>query len=324
MPFSAFLAVFYGAWCFLAFGRGLWHDAVSHWPIALAMVFGSYFAGSTPVGGGSVAFPILTLLLDEPAALGRAFSFAIQSTGMTAAALYVIALRRRIDWAFLRRSAPAAALATPIALLFLTPRVPDMHVRLIFACLWAAFGIVALIRFVTRFGAAPLGESSAYRDRGSDTAAILCGVIGAAVASVIGGGADMIAFCFLVLIRRTDPRLAIPTGMMLMAATSLIGLVTMLGAGAMPESVLANWLAASPIVVIGAPLGALMVMLVPRRVTMGIVAVLCVGQFVWTCFHQSLSGAEVTAALAGILVVAVLLLALDRRSARRRDTVPPS
>jgi len=39
------------------------------------------------MGGGSVGFPILVLLLGEPARLGRDFSFAVQSLGMGCAAL---------------------------------------------------------------------------------------------------------------------------------------------------------------------------------------------------------------------------------------------
>jgi hypothetical protein len=35
------------------------------------MAFGSYVAGSTPMGGGTVGFPILVLLFDLPATLGR-------------------------------------------------------------------------------------------------------------------------------------------------------------------------------------------------------------------------------------------------------------
>ena len=57
-------------------------DVRSHWPIAVAMAIGSYFAGSTPLGGGTVRFPILVLLLGLPVALGRDFGFATQSVGM--------------------------------------------------------------------------------------------------------------------------------------------------------------------------------------------------------------------------------------------------
>lgn len=69
------LVGFYSVWAWLAFGHQGWADVKSHWPIALAMFFGSYVAGSTQMGGGTVGFPILVLLFGLPAALGRDFSF---------------------------------------------------------------------------------------------------------------------------------------------------------------------------------------------------------------------------------------------------------
>ena len=44
------------------------------------------FPGSTPMGGGTVAFPVLVLFFGELATMGRDFSFAVQSVGMTRAA----------------------------------------------------------------------------------------------------------------------------------------------------------------------------------------------------------------------------------------------
>ena len=43
----------------------IWQTLVDHWGIALAMAIGSYAAGSTPMGGGTVGFPVLVLLFGE-------------------------------------------------------------------------------------------------------------------------------------------------------------------------------------------------------------------------------------------------------------------
>ena len=43
------------------------------------------------MGGGTVGFPILVLLLGLPAALGREFSFATQSVGMVSASVLILA-----------------------------------------------------------------------------------------------------------------------------------------------------------------------------------------------------------------------------------------
>ena len=64
------LVLFYTVWSWLVFAHDRWSDVVEHWGIALAMAVGSYAAGSTPMGGGTVGFPILVLLFKESAELG--------------------------------------------------------------------------------------------------------------------------------------------------------------------------------------------------------------------------------------------------------------
>jgi threonine dehydrogenase-like Zn-dependent dehydrogenase len=48
------LAAFYSAWGWLVFGNGQWDTVRDHWPIALSMALGSFAAGSTPMGGGTI------------------------------------------------------------------------------------------------------------------------------------------------------------------------------------------------------------------------------------------------------------------------------
>ncbi|MCB1567094.1 MAG: hypothetical protein KDI78_16055, partial [Xanthomonadales bacterium] len=76
------LLAFYAAWLGLVMAGQHWHTLRENWGIAAAMGLGSYVAGSTPMGGGTVGFPILVLLFEQPPQLGRDFSFAVQSIGM--------------------------------------------------------------------------------------------------------------------------------------------------------------------------------------------------------------------------------------------------
>ena len=50
-PFLLFLGLFYLAWLVVVVWQGRLGMVLDHWPISLAMAFGSYFAGSTPMGG---------------------------------------------------------------------------------------------------------------------------------------------------------------------------------------------------------------------------------------------------------------------------------
>lgn len=312
--FLAWLAVFYAAWGMFVFVTGAWPSALERWPIALAMVFGSYFAGSTPVGGGSVAFPILVLIFDQSAALGRNFSLAIQSLGMSSAALFLWCTGRPVAWKFVRWAALGAVIGTPLGCALIAPHVADSAAKLVFAGIWAAFGVMALLRLkrLTTRGSPPLEDLSA---------AIMLGLVGGAfIVPVIGAGLDMLAFAYLVLRRRADVKIAVPTGMVIMAAASIAGLATNLALGEVPPGVWPNWLAAAPVVVSGAPLGALMVTLVARKVTMTIVALLCIAQFAWMCVDQRLGAASLGAAL-GVIVALLAVFALLERSGRHERSV---
>ncbi len=64
-----------------------------YYPLSIAMVFGSLIAGSTPLGGGVVAFPVSVLTIKFTPSQGRDFSLMIQSCGMTAASFLVMMKR---------------------------------------------------------------------------------------------------------------------------------------------------------------------------------------------------------------------------------------
>lgn len=64
-----------------------------YYPLSLAMVFGSMIAGSTPLGGGVVAFPVSVLIIGFTPSQGRDFSLMIQSCGMTAASFLILVTR---------------------------------------------------------------------------------------------------------------------------------------------------------------------------------------------------------------------------------------
>ena len=106
------LVAFYLTWLWLVLGLGHWGDTKEHWPIALAMALGSYVAGSTPMGGGTVGFPVLVLGFDMPASLGRDFSFAVQSIGMTSASILILARRLPLAWLTLKGATVGIFLGT--------------------------------------------------------------------------------------------------------------------------------------------------------------------------------------------------------------------
>lgn len=275
------LGAFYSVWAWLVFGHGQWPVAKAHWPMALSMALGSYVAGSTPMGGGTVGFPVLVLFFKMPATLGRDFSFAVQSIGMVSAAIFIIARRQPLAWSMLKGTMLGALIGLPIGIFSLAPFIPELWIKLVFAVIWASFGVLHLYR---------LNEISAHEgmtefdERWDFRVGLVIGLFsGATVVAVTGVGIDMVLYAALVLLCRADLKVAIPTSVVIMGFSSALGIaIKNLTTGLQP-GVYENWLAAAPIVALGAPLGALVVNLVGRKPTLLFVAVLCVGQFIWTC-----------------------------------------
>lgn len=302
-PFLLWLTCFYGAWLAIVVSGDRWSTIREHYGIAVAMAFGSYVAGSTPMGGGTVGFPILVLLFGQPATLGRDFSFAVQSIGMTSASIFILSRRQPLEWVMLRWSLLGSFIGTPLGILFIAPHVPGLVIKVVFAVVWASFGVLHLRRtndICANIGVTP----TAHRfDRNAGFAVGL--LAGATVASITGVGIDMVLYAVMVLLMRADLKVAIPSSVIVMAFTSLLGIAMKnLFTGVQP-GVFENWLAAAPIVALGAPLGVFIVHRIGRKPTLLFVAVLCVGQFVWTLKEEwaALGGLGAALALAAVALL---------------------
>ncbi len=308
--FGSWLTAFTALWLGLVTVGGHWAEVFSHWAIAVAMAMGSYFGASTPMGGGAVGFPVLVLLLGEPAAVGRDFSFAIQAIGMVSASIYIWVTGRQVAWRILAWALASGAIVVPVAIVGLIPLLPPLVVKLMFAVVWAGFGLVHFFRWREIEDLEGAGAHTAERDL---RLGLTVGLAGGLVSAVTGVGINMLLYMVLVMLFRSDAKIAIPTSVIAMAALSVVGVVTRALLGGVHPEVYLNWLAAAPVVVLGAPLGALMVQRLPRAPTLWIVSALCVGQFFWTCFHEQVWGANLIAALTGVVICVLAFEMLYRR-----------
>ncbi|WP_193212535.1 sulfite exporter TauE/SafE family protein [Luteolibacter marinus] len=283
-PWFLWLGLFYAAWILIVVTGGLWKDVTEHWGIAVAMAVGSYAAGATPMGGGTVGFPVLVLLFDQPATLGRDFSFAVQSIGMTSASIFIFCRRQPLEWPMLRWAMVGSLIGTPLGIFFIAPLISPLVIKVTFAVIWCSFGVLHLYRLreISRHeGLAP----GAHRfDR---NAGFLVGLLaGATAAAVTGVGIDMVLYAVLVLLCQADLKIAIPTSVVIMAFTSLVGIATKGLTHTIQPGVFGNWLAAAPVVILGAPLGAFIVDKIGRAPTLMFVSILCIGQFAWTMRNE--------------------------------------
>ncbi|HKJ17799.1 MAG TPA: sulfite exporter TauE/SafE family protein [Xanthomonadales bacterium] len=305
-PFIIWLVVFYLAWIALVQLGDHLQTVLSHWQIAVAMAAGSYVAGSTPMGGGTVGFPVLVLLMDLPASLGRDFSSAVQSVGMTSASIYIFCRRMPLEWPMLQAAMIGSLIGTPLGITFIAPLASDLFIKLLFASMWCSFGLLHLRRIDEIAGYVGMTPHNKSFDRKAGFGVGLLGSL--TVASITGVGIDMLIYMVLVLWCHADLKISIPTSVVLMAFTSIVGVVTKLLMGNIQAGTFEHWLAAAPVVILGAPLGALVVDRIGRRTTLVLVSSLCVVQFVWTLVHERSVLTTWTIMLAVLGVFGFLLL----------------
>jgi len=312
LPWFAWVAAFLTTWAALVAANGWWDRVADHWPIAVAMALGSYVAGSTPMGGGTVGFPVLVLLFDQPAEFGRQFSFLIQSVGMTSAGIYMLCARRPMAWRVMLWAGTASAVSLVLTHYALFPRVPGSAVKLTFACLWGGFGLVTLVKLRDLLAHHHAPTLDARRDAAFG---IVAGLVGGVASGLTGVGVDMVVYTVLVLVYRADLKPAIATSVVLMAWNSLVGTGLSVIDGSVEPEVFSNWLAASPVVLFGAPLGAFVVSRIPRGPTLVFVSLLCVGQLVWTMSRVGATGRVIlitAGAVAGMNLVFHFMYAFGR------------
>ena len=326
-----------------------------HWGIAAAMAAGSYVAGSTPMGGGTVGFPVLVLLFDQSGAIGRDFAFAIQSIGMVSASIYILTRpcgvigksilkeghtrssqreslldqkttssgnkptldgNPALDWGLIRPALIGSLISTPLGVTFLAPRLPDLSVKLIFAVIWASFGLMHLVKI--REFVSYSGQSSRWLvHRGRIGLAV--GLLGGLISSITGVGIDMLLYATMVLMFQSDLKISTPSSVIVMAFTSVVGIASTLTlSGWMPgrfsidPEVFQCWIAAAPVVALGAPIGAWAVQKLPRVPTLVLISILCLVQFVWTLLEEQVGAAACVTAIASVLLMNLAFHALYR------------
>jgi uncharacterized protein len=298
----AYVAAFYVVWLYLVGVAGHWQDALSHWRIAVVMILGSVVAGSTPMGGGTVAFPVLVLLFHQSANIGRNFGMAIQALGMTSAMIFILCRRTVIQRWMLAWSIAGASIGLVIGTFAVAPGLPPSYVKLLFSTVWFSFGALTLLR---NREFCSLERKDPVTGPGPGVAAFTVGILGGLVNSITGVGIEMLLYTVLVLLYRCDLKVAVPTAVSLGAMTSVMGIGIHALLGDIGHEAYFNWLAAGPIVVFGAPLGAYLVSIIPRIRTLYFVAILCVLQFAWTLYQVAPQAGEWIFVAASLVVATV-------------------
>ncbi|MCJ8280961.1 MAG: sulfite exporter TauE/SafE family protein [Rivularia sp. ALOHA_DT_140] len=242
---------------------------IANWEITVTMIFGSMVAGGTSMGGGAVAFPVLTKWLEIPAHEAKVFSLAIQSVGMGAASLTIIAMKTRVEWRFIPWATLGGIAGIILGTIYLAPILPPQLIKMSFTMMISSFAVVVVI-----FNWIPRKANSIIPFWGNKEKIVSLGVgiIGGIISSLVGSGMDIFSFSVMVLLFNLSETISTPTSVILMSINAITGfLFHLYFIQDFVQPVINYWLAAVPVVVIGAPAGALLCSLLKRETIIKVV-----------------------------------------------------
>lgn len=252
------IVIVYVAWFSYMITAGAWSIFRDNWFMTLTMIAGSFVAGASSEGGGAIAFPAMTLVFHIPPAVARTFSLAIQSLGMTAAALWIIAQRIRIEKTYLVLGAIGGTAGVIAGSYYVAPFIAPAYAKMLFVSFWLSFGVALFA--INHIRKRDTRLTLPILTTGQKTELILIGFIGGVLSSILGSGIDICTFAFVTMKYHVSEKVATPTSVILMASNAVVGyLLHLVFLGDVTSEVFNYWMVSIPVVILGAPLGAFVV-----------------------------------------------------------------
>lgn len=319
IPYLIFVIITLPIWAIYLSSTGQWSVIQENWQVTLTMIFGSFIAGASSEGGGAIAYPVLTLLLDVAPASARNFSFAIQSIGMTAASLLIIGLRIPIEWRSIKWAAIGGIPGLIIGTFFVAPFVHPAQTKLIFVTIWLGFGLALWL--INRLDNRVLHDTIIPEARRIGIKLIAGGFIGGVVTALFGNGIDIFTFCILVLYFGLNEKIATPTSVVLMTILTICGYFLHLLIGDFKQLEYDFWLAAIPVVIFGAPLGALVISKIKRQSIVYLLYAIMISQYIGALYVIQPSFIELTISLSFGLLAFLFFSWLKRKGFARSEVI---
>ena len=264
-----------------------WNEVFSvHWPMAIAMICGSFLAGSTPLGGGVVAYPVSQLVLLVSTEHARDASVLVQSVGMNAAAWLIFVSKPELflTW-FIYTFVGVGAIGVLLGLRF-APSPGAANI--VFATVVLMFG-VAFFYASEIIGADRSTSSSSSKGNSNGNAKgngsnkvvapssfpppvpvlalmVLSAGLGGILTASVGSGSDIALFAFGVFgwnvlmppeLNVTQLALTASSVCVMGILSAFTSVVRALSGGFADRGVLLCWGADAFVVVLGAPIGSL-------------------------------------------------------------------
>jgi uncharacterized membrane protein YfcA len=286
------------------------------------MVAGSFIGGASAEGGGAVAFPVFTLILNIPPDSARNFSFAIQSVGMVSASLLIAGKGIRIEPRAVIVPSIAAIAGLVLGTHVVVPAIEPVTTKLFFVSLWMAFG-VGLWRSNRNTSRSVVPALPARLSPSDLLILLVAGFCGGVVTSIFGNGVDLLTFCVLTLWYRMDERVATPTSVVLMSVLTVTGFfyhrVVLDDFGTIEFN---NWLAAMPVVLVFAPLGAFVISSWTRHAIARLLYVIMIVQLIGAIYVLGPTAGHLLFSAIVLVVGSAVMVAIDM--ARQRLSSNPN
>lgn len=279
------LLFIFGIYTFWLLAQGV-NSALSNFisqiSIAITMVFGSFIAGGTALGGGAVAFPVMTKLLGIEPATAKVFSLAIQSFGMTAASIAIIFGGIKYYRSILLIALLGALPGVFISLFLIADLFPRLATKSLFSLFLFVFAIT-LIRSNWQ-ERCRFSFDSTFKNH--SLIVFITAFFGGMVSGLIGSGADVAIFALLMLYFKANLKVATATSVLVMAVTSVFAsTINYFFLNTIDQQISQYVLAAIPVVIVGAPLGAYFCAKVSKSIMLGLLLVLISLEVVFTTYE---------------------------------------
>ena len=256
-----------------------WALFLRDWYMTVTMVFGSFIAGASSEGGGAIAYPVMTLGFQIAPEVARNFSLAIQSIGMTAATLWIVAKRITIEKTYLWLAMAGGTAGIIFATFYIVPLISAAYAKMVFVSFWLSFGIALFV--INHIRKRDTVTSLSTLNRRQKMELLFIGFIGGMLSAIFGNGIDICTFAFVTLKYNLSEKIATPTSVILMASNAVVGtLIHFFVLQDMQMEAISFWLVCIPVVLLGAPFGAYIVDKIKRLAIAYLLYIIILVQFV--------------------------------------------
>jgi uncharacterized membrane protein YfcA len=160
---------------------------------------------------------------------------------------------------------------------------------------------------------------------GEKSVLITAGFLGGVVSALVGTGENCVIFMVMVLLFRISEKIVTPTTVILMTMVTIPGfLLHVFVLRDFTQTVMGYWLAAVPVVAVGAPLGALICSHMKRRAIVLLLLFLIALEFFSTLLLVPMSRPVLWASLATLAVCGTIDWAMSRATRYRPESLLPA